>query len=437
MLKVKSGPNYKQLAKEMAYHTKKLREQINLVINQTNEKGSIQDLFHRYETSYSAEEFSDILAQAITCGLFTFHLTQDIDIASGRIPFLGELNRDDLENLNIEEITRILDSTELEKGNRQDVKDPLIHFYEIFLQEYAPIQKVRKGVFYTPNAVVSFIIKSVDYLIKTELKYKEGLADARISILDPAIGTGTFLKELISQIKGMFDKKNENLSSEKLQEKWNDHVSQNLLSRMAGFEILPTPFILAYLNILLSLKKTGYSVPKEQQIQLFLGNALESSHSEPVEIIIGNPPYSRASRNKGMHIENLMNTYKEAVREEKNIQPLSDDYIKFIRNAQEIIERTGYGIIGFVTNHTYLTGLIHRGMRQELSRVFNKIYILNLHGSQIIYEQIPIGEKDENVFDIRQGICIAFFVKLKEKNTKPQILYQDLFGTREKKKQMA
>jgi predicted helicase len=130
-------------------------------------------------------------------------------------------------------------------------------------------------------------------------------------------------------------------------------------------------------------------------------------------VVLGNPPYSVSSANKGKHIERLMQRYKEAVRDERNIQPLSDDYIKFIRFAHDRIERTGYGIVGMITNHSYLSGLIHRGMREELLKSFDEIYILNLHGNALMGEKAPDGGKDENVFDIRQGVAISLMVKVK------------------------
>jgi predicted helicase len=223
---------------------------------------------------------------------------------------------------------------------------------------------------------------------------------------------------------------------------------------MLGFEIVMAPTVIANLKLNYLWKKTGYECASHSS-NLFLTNTLnieidgnetrgngtippesglinKLNLSRPLWVIIGNPPYARASRNKSPYIERLLDAYKTAVRTEKNIQPLSDDYIKFIRWAQELIAQTGRGIIGIVTNHTYLTGIIHKGMRQELMRVFDAIYILDLHGSKIIHEDIPFELKDENVFDIKQGICIALFVKNPHRTHKT-VYHLDLFGTRAEK----
>jgi predicted helicase len=153
----------------------------------------------------------------------------------------------------------------------------------------------------------------------------------------------------------------------------------------------------------------------------------------PIMVLLGNPPYSVSSANKGDYIEGLMGRYKAAVRHEKNIQPLSDDYIKFIRFAHERVERTGYGIIGMITNHAYLSGLIHRGVREELIKTFDEIYVFNLHGSTLMGETAPDGSKDENVFDIRPGVAIALFVSKHERSKLASVKYCDLWGLRDEK----
>ena len=161
--------------------------------------------------------------------------------------------------------------------------------------------------------------------------------------------------------------------------------------------------------------------------------ANEVKQDMPIMVVIGNPPYSVSSSNKGEHIEGLMDRYKEAVRDERNIQPLSDDYIKFIRFAHDRVERTGYGVIGMITNHSYLSGLIHRGMREELLKTFDQIYVLNLHGNALMGETAPDGGKDENVFDIRQGVAIALMIKTGEGEGLATVRYADLWGERENK----
>ncbi|MCK4450692.1 MAG: hypothetical protein KAX26_08885, partial [Anaerolineae bacterium] len=230
-----------------------------------------------------------------------------------------------------------------------------------------------------------------------------------------------------------------------------------LLPRVFGFELLMAPYAVAHMKLGILLQETGYGFTGDQRLGIYLTNTLEEAltraetmgfarfiteeanaaaevkRDRPIMVVLGNPPYSVSSANKGDHIERLMDRYKAAVRSERNIQPLSDDYIKFIRFAHDRIERTGYGVIGMITNHAYLFSLIHRGMRGELMKAFDKIYVLNLHGNAIVRETSPDGSPDKNVFDIRQGVAIALFVK-EGKNEGPALVkYADLWGLREEK----
>ena len=351
--------------------------------------------------------------------------------------------------------------------------DITTYFYEQFLKKYIPIEKIKSGIFYTAIPVISFIIRSTDYLIRTEFNHSEGLVDfpassnqlasftesqtakytkQKIRILDPAMGTGAFLEFALQQIKSSFDNRNRNLTKDDLVLKWNNYVTKCLLDRFYGFELIFPSFIIAQLKLHLLLKETDYNFTINQRLQLFLVNTLkpetnlglskkfnwfsqetssenQAFESNAIPVIIGNPPYSRSSKNTGAYIDNLMASYKQAVHHERNIQPLSDDYIKFIRVAQDIIEKAGYGIIGMITNHTYLTGIIYNGMRQELMKMFDYIYILDLHGSKIIYENAVANIKDENVFPIKQGVCIAFFLK-NPKITQKKVFHFDLFGSK-------
>jgi len=237
---------------------------------------------------------------------------------------------------------------------------------------------------------------------------------------------------------------------------WASYVSQHLLPRLFGFEILMAPYAVAHLKLGLQLAETGYDFRSNERLRVYLTNTLEEGfegeklpfvewlveeataagyvkHDAPVMVVLGNPPYSISSQNKGEYIEHLMERYKRAVRHERNIQPLSDDYIKFIRFAHERIERTGYGVIGMITNHTYLSGLLHRGMREELIKSFSKIYILNLHGNKLIGEIPPDRSRDGNVFDIEQGVSISLFVKHPRSIEPTQVYQADLWGLRKDK----
>ena len=312
------------------------------------------------------------------------------------------------------------------RHTRQD--DPTVHFYETFLAAYDPALRERRGVYYTPTPVVSFIVRSVDALLKSKFGLPNGLADTRtitppsippqagrskpmpkVLILDPATGTATFLYAVIDHIREHFMQQN-NAGM------WSGFVREHLLPRLFGFELLMAPYAVAHFKLAFQLaghdlapaqrEQWAYDFASDERLGVYLTNTLEAVEEEieslwgplrivteeaqeankvkrdyPIMVVIGNPPYSVSSSNKSDYIEDLMDRYKTAVRSERNIQPLSDDYIKFIRFAHDRIERTGHGVIGFITNHSYLSGLIHRGMREELLKTFDEIYILNLHGN--------------------------------------------------------
>lgn len=372
-------------------------------------------------------------------------------------------------------------------GRRTKQEDPVVHFYETFLAAYDPRLREARGVYYTPEPVVSYIVRSVDSLLKTRFDCPQGLADSRritipnedpglqvkgkkqarkttechkVLILDPAAGTGAFLYAVIDHIRRQFMQQG-NAGM------WPGYVKHDLLSRLFGFELLMAPYAVAHFK--LSLQLAGRDLPEAvaaqwayypadgERLGIYLTNALEEAHAMtglplftqwvadesnaanavkqrlPVLVVMGNPPYSVSSSNKSPWIEKLMKTYKHAVRSERNIQPLSDDYIKFIRLAQDRIERTEQGIVGMITNHAYLSGLIHRGMRAELLKTFSAIYVLNLHGNATIGETAPDGSADENVFDIRQGVAIALFVKAQKQSGPAEVKFFELWGRREGK----
>ncbi|GAK59511.1 DNA methyltransferase/helicase [Candidatus Vecturithrix granuli] len=392
----------------------------------------------------------------------------------------------------VEDLVHLLAHTDMaavltDFGRRTKQEDPVVHFYETFLAAYDPKLREARGVYYTPEPVVSYIVRSVDYLLKTRFDCPQGLADSRkihipnedpglqvkgkkqirkttechkVLILDPAAGTGAFLYAVIDHIRRQFMQQG-NAGM------WPGYVKNHLLPRLFGFELLMAPYAVAHFK--LSLQLAGRDLPEAVAVQwayypadgdrlgIYLTNALEEAHAMtglplftqwvadesnaanavkqrlPVLVVMGNPPYSVSSSNKSLWIENLMKSYKHAVRSERNIQPLSDDYIKFIRLAQDRIERTAQGIVGIITNHAYLSGLIHRGMRAELLNTFSAIYVLNLHGSATIGEIAPDGGADENVFDIRQGVAIALFVKAQKQSGPAEVKFFELWGKREEK----
>ena len=340
-----------------------------------------------------------------------------------------------------------------------------------------PNLRKAKGVWYTPQPVVGFIVRAVDYILMNDFGLAEGLADYsmierdltilqsrenrnlddiehkkrkihRVQILDPAAGTGTFLAEAVNHI---YDRYRDN------QGIWQQYVENHLLPRLNGFEILMASYAVAHLKLDMLLSETGYQHKSDNRLHIYLTNSLEESNKEPrtlfaqwlsneskeanvikrdypVMVMIGNPPYSISSQNSGKWIMSLIADYKKNLNE-RNIQPLSDDYIKFIRLGQHYIEKNGEGVLGFITNNSFLDGLIHRQMRKNIAESFDKVYIVNLHGYGKKNETAPDGSKDENVFDIMQGVSINIFVKTgkKDKGNKAQILYLDIFGAREKK----
>ena len=332
-----------------------------------------------------------------------------------------------------------------------NLADPFLYFYEEFLTVYDKQRKIERGVFYTPEAVVSFIIRSIDALLIEKLGVSKGALDTSLKMLDFAAGTGTFMLAMIEQIRNrLWETGNMGL--------FNLSVNEFVLKNIFGFEYLIVPYILCHLRIHEFLESFGfhYKDAQKDRARVYLTNTLDDTTTKPTEffeeidaeghaadrvkheeqilVIMGNPPYSVSSSNKTPFIETLMKTYKEAVKGEKNIQPLSDDYIKFLRFAHWKMEQVSKGIVGVITNNSFLDGLIHRGMREELMKTFDEIYILNLHGNANKRETCPDGSKDGNVFDIRQGVAITLLVKTgKQANRARGVYCASLQGLREQK----
>ncbi len=379
--------------------------------------------------------------------------------------------------------------------NRNPLEDPVIHFYELFLKEYDSKKRMQRGVFYTPKPVVSFIVRSVDETLRREFGLEDGLADTTtwaemvdklpdfdlpdhatpedpfVQILDPATGTGTFLVEVIDLIYSTMTRKwssHGNTESE-LTELWNNYVAKHLLPRIYGFELLMAPYSIAHLKIGLKLYETGYSFDSHEHVQVFLTNSLEppqdaSSQLQmfapalareaelaskvkdevPITVVIGNPPYSGHSANEGEWIKALLHgklpdsadSYFKIDGEklaERNPKYLNDDYVKFIRYGQSRIAESGLGVLGFITNHAYFDNPTFRGMRQSLTKSFDKLFLVNLHGNIQRKERSPDGSKDENVFDIRQGVAIGLFIRSMAPKNSQAASYADLWGIRQTK----
>ena len=386
------------------------------------------------------------------------------------------------------DIFRVADIADILKnfGKATQTADPFIHFYETFLSEYDPKLREINGVWYTPQAAVQFIVRATDHALKNHLDIPQGLRDNskttikiqapaakqtkgggrktvsadkeihRLQILDPATGTGTFLAEIIRHIHQSYAAQ---------QGLWQSYAEQDLIPRLNGFELMMASYAVAHLKLDLVLQETGYRQPeKPRRFNVFLADSLEEHHPDtntlfaqwlaaeaneanavkrdtPVMVVLGNPPYYGESQNKGAWIMDLMEDYKQEPDgsgrlKERNSKWLNNDYIKFIRAAQHYIARNGSGILAFINSNSYLDGLIHRGMRHNLIQTYDHIYILNLHGNSKKKETAPDGGKDDNVFDITEGVCINLFVKTpgkKKKDTSAQIHYCDLYGRRQDK----
>ena len=302
-------------------------------------------------------------------------------------------------------------------------KDPLSYLHEKFLEQYHPQLRELRGVYYTPEPVVSFIVRSIDIILRSHFNFQNGFAEIAedITLFDPACGTGIFLQAVIHHIRNEFQKTGN-------PQRWQNYVHSHLLPHLFGFELLTVPYVIAHFKLVMQLaawdlseperKKWAYHFENDEHLNIYLTNTLEQIEETlkygKIMVIFGNPPFAGHSVNKGQWISTLINTYKDDCPELKKpgqAKWLSDDYVKFMRFAQWHIEKAGFGILAFVTNHSYLDNPTFRGMRRSLLQSFDEIYILDLHGNKKKQEQAPDGSKDENVFDIQQGVAINIFVK--------------------------
>ena len=501
-----------RLAKLMAGKARLLANIIEQAMNDDTDSYANDNLRGQYQAfkdvliqELKPTDFADIYAQTIAYGMFAARLHDDTpedfsrEEAARLIPKTNPFLRQIFNNLAgndlderiawvVDDLVTVFQATNLQKimasYSRDKLHhDPMIHFYEDFLSEYNPKLRKSKGVWYTPQPVVGFIVRAVDEILQKDFGLPEGLADYsmierevaveqsrdkrttdgmkhekrkfhRVQILDPATGTGTFLAEVVNQI---YDRYRDN------QGIWQQYVEQHLLPRLNGFEILMASYAVAHIKLDMLLGETGYQHNTDKRLHVYLTNSLEESNNEPrtlfaqwlsreateanvikrdypVMVMIGNPPYSGESQNKGKWIMSLMESYKKepggkTQLNERNPKWLNDDYVKFIRLAQDYIEKNGEGIIGFINPHGYLDNPTFRGMRWNLLKTFDKIYTIDLHGNSKKKETCPDGSKDENVFDIMQGVSINLFVKTgkKAKDELGKVYHKDLYGLRQNK----
>ncbi|MGD9984959.1 MAG: type ISP restriction/modification enzyme, partial [Porticoccaceae bacterium] len=413
----------------------------------------------------------------------------------------GRKGKLDFDELGIQEVVDLLNNpnTHLDAvlrdfGNKRRDEDPAIHFYEDFLKAYDKKLKVQRGVFYTPQPVVSYIVRSVHELLQTEFGLEDGLADTTtwgemlkkhpglnlppltdepgekrtispdepfVQILDPATGTATFLVEVIDVIhRTMVARwKKKGLNEAARGTAWNDYVPKHLLPRLHAYELMMAPYAIAHMKIGLKLAETGYRFATEERARIYLTNALEPwmrqlpfiefaalaheaaavneiKRCKRFTVVIGNPPYAGHSSNTGGWISQLVNDYyfvDGSPLGEKNPKWLQDDYVKFIRLGQVYITQSGIGVQSYITNHGYVDNPTFRGMRQCFLHSFNALSVLDLHGNATKKECAPGGGDDINVFDIKQGVAIFSARRLKASNEAAVVNHGHLYGTREQK----
>ena len=466
-----------KLAVELAKRARFL-EVVLAEVYDKNEGLGFVSIHHIFQQSLiedlSKDRFVDLCAQTITYGLFAAKvMARDKEINRNnawefilgspdwlRKAFYFMMGPDAPEAISwiVEDIVKVLNKTDIsaiyeEAKTVYKKRDPVIQFYETFLKEYNPEERERLGVYYTPIPVVSYIVRSVHKILKKDLNLKDGFADNHVMLLDPAAGTATFVIRAIEEALSEY-------REGKLAGLIPFVISNHIIPHFYAFELLIVPYVIGHLRMASYLAdRWNYRYKEGERFRFYLTNSLEMKEPEqmplltelteegreakkvkeevPILVILGNPPYSGISENKGKWITGLIEDYKyvdgKHFGEKKHW--LQDDYVKFIRFGQWKIDRTGEGILGFITNHSYLDNPTFRGMRQSLMKSFNEIYLLNLHGNSLKKEKCPDGSKDENVFDIRQGVAIGLFIKKQEQEEGriARVYYAELWGLREDK----
>lgn len=509
------------LAEALATLARGINDKAKRMLAAESDNGPLRKLHKAFQAALihdlTEENFADTYAQTITYGLLTAAISRTegsegrhgtfivADNVSDMVPitnpFLKEMLQTflkvggrkggiDFDELGIQDVVDLLrgDETDLpailrDFGNKTQGEDPVIHFYEHFLAAYNKKLKVQRGVFYTPKPAVSYIVRSVHELLKTDFGLDDGLASVItwgemakshpeikipagtspdtffVMVLDPATGTATFLVEVIDVIhKTMIAKwQKQGKREQEIAKLWNEYIPEYLLPRLHGYELMMAPYAIAHMKIGLKLFETGYQFMSEERVRVYLTNALEPASDDQHKLIgivpalaheadavnavkrnvrftvvVGNPPYSNfGMMNKIPWILDLLEDYKRGLNEKK--LNMDDDFIKFLRLAQFTIKSSGSGILGFITNNTYFDGITHRQMRFSILKDMSSLLIVDLHGSSSKKEKCPDGSKDENIFDIQQGVGISIWSLLNHSNNDNSIYFGELWGTRENK----
>lgn len=505
----------KDLAFRLAELASDIRARVNQLLKAEDQTGPMTTMLAAFRKNliHDLEEdgFADMFAQTIAYGLLAARISRPVGIIADNLadmvpktnPFLKELfgnflkigGRDkrtglDFDELGVRDIVDMLNDADMEAvkrdfGNRNPKKDPVIHFYEDFLYEYDRAQKVDAGIFYTPPAVVAFIVRGVDEMLRKEFGLPLGLADTStwaevavrndrvtvpahvkadapfVQILDPATGTGTFLVEVIDLIHiRMVDHwKGQGKSATEIKAAWDAYVPAHLLPRLTAFELKMAAYAIAHMKVGLKLSETGYTFGSEERLHVLLTNSLQppteldleermrleamaheaeranfAKEKTPFTVVIGNPPYKGHSMNPskvkgkrtfaGEIIQRFFQVRGEPLHE-RNPKWLNNDYVKFIALAMRHIERTGVGVLGYITSNSWLESPTFRGVRTELADNFPLLRIIDLHGNINKREFAPDGTRDEGVFAIEEGTNITVAAKLPVDSS---IVQADLLG---------
>ena len=509
----------RDLSERLAELARAIRDRTRTALAIETETGPLTKLMKAFQTAlvHDLDEagFADMYAQTIAYGLLSARITDperrsadDLAAHMRTNPFLKELLETflhvggrrgkaggpeiDFDELGVSEVVELLDEANMDAvvrdfGDRNPQEDPVIHFYEHFLAAYDKKQKVSRGVFYTPRPVVSYIVRSVDELLRTELGLADGLADtttwaeiamrhkslkipegtpptqAFVQILDPATGTGTFVVEVIDLIHNTMAAKwkSQGHRDKQIQALWNDYVPKHLLPRLHGYELLMAPYAIAHLKIGLKLYETGYRFGSKERARIYLTNALapksdsgqlrltgvlpalaheaeavnEIKFKQRFTVLIGNPPYSDASQNLGPQFEGLIKSFRfyegARIRERGAIRfehVINNDYAKFWGLCIGLVSKVPAGVIGLITSNSYLGGKSFRGVRDSMRRSSQLLRITNLHGAGWSGELARAGIEDENVFAIQTGVAVCLMAKFFDESTRTTE-YGELVGS--------
>jgi len=484
-----------ELVEELAKLATSIRKRADSILARESDRGPMRRLYGAFKTALihdlSEDEFADVIAQTISYGLLAARFSSKggiaiqslVDMIPPTNPFLRELLAEllavagrkkgafDFDELDIQDVVDLLnranaEAVKVDFGNKSRNEDPVIFFYQDFLHVYDRQKRVKRGAFYTPTPVVSYIVRSVHELLQTEFGLEDGLADTTtwgemvkrikglsipegakpgepfVLILDPATGTATFLVEVIEVIFTHLEKKwaDEGQSRTEVAKAWNKYVPKHLLPRLYGYELMMAPYTIAHMKLGLKLQEINarlgqpdFEFTYTDRAHVYLTNSLEPAgddkqgvlegifpalaheaaavnrvkRSRRFTVVVGNPPYSVSSQNEGAWILDLCKDFKSGLEGERNLQPLSDDYIKFLRFGLFLMEKSRIGLLGMITNREYLQGVIHRSVRRRLLSAASSIAITDLHGQR--GELIGAGKADQNVFAIEKGVAIGVF----------------------------